>query len=179
MRRVPDLLVSSSDFFPLIFRLSLLSGPHTPRQSGDIRVYEKDLFLHEDKTGREHFSFRIRPTNDTGKDKVVPVSPVMAERYLLRRGFTRDEFPTSEPVFRLCNRGYGIAEEFQSLSFIDFPDRRFCRLCFFRHPADSRRSCSRSPCSTHPPGPLPGQPSRTWSGSANPSPAGHAGYTCR
>lgn len=92
--------------------ICLLSGPRTSPRSGDVEVYEKDLYLHKNKNDLAHYYFHIRPTGTTGRDKVVPVSPVMAERYLLRRGITCKEFPASEPVFRLYNWGYGIAEEF-------------------------------------------------------------------
>lgn len=90
----------------------LLSGPHTSPRSDDVQVYQKDLYLHRNKSGQTQYYFHIRPSGMTGKDKVVPVSPVMAERYLLRRGITCNEFPASEPVFRLYNWGYGIFGEF-------------------------------------------------------------------
>jgi len=47
-----------------------------------------------------------------GKDRVVFVSPVMAERYLLQRGITCTDFPDTAAVARLYEWGYGIHEEF-------------------------------------------------------------------
>jgi len=90
----------------------LLSGPHLSPQSGDISAYMKDLYVHRDKSNKTQYYFRIHPAGTIGKDKIVPVSPVMAERHLLSNGITCDDFPASEPVFRLYNWGYGIIEEF-------------------------------------------------------------------
>jgi len=90
----------------------LLKGPHAIPQSDDVEVYEKDLYLHQTKTGQAEYYFHIRPAGTKGRDKAIPVPAAMAERYLLQRGITCDDFPTSEPVFRLYNWGYGIAEEF-------------------------------------------------------------------
>ena len=90
----------------------LLSGPQTTPSSADVQFYQKDLYLHRNKAGHTQYYFHIRPSGLTGKDKVVPVLPGMAERYLLRMGITCDEFKASEPVLRLYNWGYGIAGEF-------------------------------------------------------------------
>ncbi len=92
--------------------ICLLSGPHTSPRSGTVQVYRKDLYLHRIRNTGRQFYLHLRHAGKTGKDKVVPVSPVMAERYLLSRGITCNEFPSGEPVSRLYNWGYGIAEEF-------------------------------------------------------------------
>ncbi|OPY35516.1 MAG: hypothetical protein A4E35_02341 [Methanoregula sp. PtaU1.Bin051] len=92
--------------------LCLTSGPHTTPKSADVQVYRKDLYLHRNSNKSLQYYFHIRPSGKPGKDKVIPITPVMAERYLLRRGITCNLFPESGPVSRLYAWGYGIAEEF-------------------------------------------------------------------
>ena len=92
--------------------ICLTSGSTVPPASSDVQVFGKDLYLHENPHKSRQFYFHIRPLGMTGKDRVVPVSPVMAEWYLLQRGITCTEFPATNAVLRLYEWGYGIAEEF-------------------------------------------------------------------
>lgn len=48
----------------------------------------------------------------TTKDKIMPVSPATAERFLRSKSLTCNLFPKSDPIATLYNWGYGIAEEF-------------------------------------------------------------------
>ncbi len=90
----------------------LVSGAAIPPKASDVQIFEKDLYLHQTHDRSRQYYFHIRPAGKFGKDKVVPVSPVMAERYLMQRGISCTEFPRNEAVSRLYAWGYGIAEEF-------------------------------------------------------------------
>lgn len=92
--------------------ICLFSQNHDSPHSGGVQIYEKDLYMHRNHSRQPDYYFHIHTTGKIGKDKVIPVSPVMAERFLLRMGISCTEFRASEPVNRLYNWGYGIAEEF-------------------------------------------------------------------
>lgn len=90
----------------------LTSGSHQPPLSADVQKYEKDLYLHTNRDKTLQFYFHLRPAGRYGKDKFVPVSTVMAERYLMKQGISCTEFPANDAISRLYTWGYGIAEEF-------------------------------------------------------------------
>jgi hypothetical protein len=85
---------------------------HKSPQSGNVQIYEKDLYMHRNQSRQPDYYFHIHPAGNAGREKVILVSPLMAERFLLRVGISCTEFPDSEPISRLYNWGYGIAEEF-------------------------------------------------------------------
>lgn len=92
--------------------ICLTSGSHASPKSSDARIYRKDLYMHRTHANPVQYYFHIRPSGKAVKDKVIPVSPIMAERYLMRRGITCSQFPANDAVSRLYAWGYGIAEEF-------------------------------------------------------------------
>jgi hypothetical protein len=92
--------------------ICLVSEANPSPKSADVQIYHKDLYLHKGPSDRAQYYFHVHSSGAVAKDQVIPVSPVMAERYLLHRGIICNEFPESEPVLRLYNWGYGIAEEF-------------------------------------------------------------------
>lgn len=92
--------------------ICLTSGSHQLHLSSDVQKYEKDLYLHRNHNKTQQFYFHLRPVDKYGKDKVVPLSAIMAERYLMKRGISCTEFPAHDAITRLYNWGYGIAEEF-------------------------------------------------------------------
>jgi hypothetical protein len=90
----------------------LFAAPRPASRAGDVQIWRKDLYLH--KTGRDQVSYYFHIAANTGRsrEKIVPVSPTMAERFLLSHGLTCSPFKDDSPVARLYAWGYGIAEEF-------------------------------------------------------------------
>jgi len=92
--------------------ICLFSAPRDAPLSQGVENWRKDLYMH--RTGKDRYSyyFHFTPASGMGKEKILPVSPVMAERFLQERGLTCSPFPENNPVSRLYAWGYGIAEEF-------------------------------------------------------------------
>jgi hypothetical protein len=90
----------------------LFAVPKPARTAGDVQIWRKDLYLHESEKDQVSYYFHIAANAGTGKEKIVPVSPTMAERFLLSHGLTCSPFKDDSPVARLYAWGYGIAEEF-------------------------------------------------------------------
>ena len=80
--------------------------------SPDIQRQGKDLYLHTDHDKKITFYFHLWEMSRTAKDKIIPVSPATAERFLRSKGLACNLFPKSDPIATLYNWGYGIAEEF-------------------------------------------------------------------
>jgi hypothetical protein len=86
-----------------------------PRPSGhfpEIQRQGKDLYIHTGHDRKITFYLLLWTMGRMMKDKIIPVSPATAERFLRSRGLVCNLFPKSDPVATLYNWGYGIAEEF-------------------------------------------------------------------
>lgn len=72
----------------------------------------KDLYLHMDSGKNQTYYMHLWSTNRAMKEKILPMSPQSAERFLRGRGLICNLFKKSDPVATLYQWGYGIAEEF-------------------------------------------------------------------
>jgi len=84
-----------------------------PRVSDtSVQRVGKDLYLHTDAEKQTLYYLHLWSTARTAKDKILPVSPSIADRFLREKGLICNLFPKNDPVGRLYAYGYGIAEEF-------------------------------------------------------------------
>jgi len=88
-----------------------------PRPVSDIpeaKVTGKDLYMHVavDQDKRITYYLHLWSNSRTVKEKIIPLSPTMADRFLRVRGLLCNLFPKNDPVANLYAWGYGIAEEF-------------------------------------------------------------------
>lgn len=90
----------------------LYAAARPRKYSPEIQRQGKDLYLHTDHEKRMTFYLHLWTMSRTSKDKIIPVSPATAERFLRGKGLVCNIFPKSDPVSTLYNWGYGIAEEF-------------------------------------------------------------------
>lgn len=72
----------------------------------------KDLYIHTSQDKQITYYLHLWTTSRTAKDKIIPVSPATAEKFLLSKGLTCNLFPKSDAIATLYSWGYGIAEEF-------------------------------------------------------------------
>jgi len=89
----------------------LYAAPRPLKYSPEFQRQGKDLYIHTDHD-RTTYYLHLWTMSRTVKDKIMPVSPATAERFLRGRGLTCNLFPESDPIATLYNWGYGIAEEF-------------------------------------------------------------------
>jgi hypothetical protein len=89
-------------------------APRSVSHEPEVKVAGKDLYMHrstdQDKTIT--YYLHLWSTSRTVKEKIIPLSPSMADRFLKCRGLDCNLFPHSDPIARLYAWGYGIAEEF-------------------------------------------------------------------
>jgi len=90
----------------------LYAAPRPLTDSPEIQRQGKDLYIHTDHEKRITYYLHLWTMGRTTKDKIMPVSPATAERFLRGRGLACNLFPKSDPIATLYNWGYGIAEEF-------------------------------------------------------------------
>ena len=90
----------------------LYAAPRPAKHSADIQHTGKDLYMHMDHGKSPTFYLYLWSTAKAVKEKILPVSPQNAERYLRSKGLICNMFPKSDPVATLYKWGYGIAEEF-------------------------------------------------------------------
>ena len=90
----------------------LYAAPRPARDRTGLRRQGKDLFLHMDKEKKAMYYLYLWSTSRSIHEKIIPVSPIMAERFLRAKGLACNLFPKSDPVAALYAWGYGIAEEF-------------------------------------------------------------------
>lgn len=86
------------------------SGLGTHTKSSEI--WEKDLYLHMTRGKPSKYYFHIHSVAKNSQEKILPVSPTMADRFLREKGIVCDLFPVTSPVDQLYRWGYGIPEEF-------------------------------------------------------------------
>lgn len=91
----------------------LYSAPRPVSPASGLNRTGKDLYLHSgpEKDTVTYYIY-LWSTSRTIKDKILPVSAPMAERFLRAKGLTCDLFPKDDAVAKLYAWGYGIAEEF-------------------------------------------------------------------
>jgi hypothetical protein len=90
----------------------LYAAPRPVKKPDGVQRWGKDLYVHTDEKKNATYYFRLWSVNGRAEGRIVPVSPVMAERFLRGHGLICDLFPKSDPVTTLYQWGYGIAEEF-------------------------------------------------------------------
>ena len=80
----------------------------------EAKVTGKDLYMHvaTDPEKRITYYLHLWSNSRTVKEKIIPLSPSMADRFLKVRGLNCNLFPKNDPVANLYAWGYGIAEEF-------------------------------------------------------------------
>jgi hypothetical protein len=77
-----------------------------------IQRVGKDLYVHTDREKRMTFYLHLWSATKAGQEKILPITPASAERFLRGRGLACNLFPKSDAIATLYNWGYGIAEEF-------------------------------------------------------------------
>ncbi|MFZ2073054.1 MAG: hypothetical protein WAU64_01100, partial [Methanoregula sp.] len=82
--------------------------------TSEAKVTGKDLYMHVavDQDKRITYYLHLWSTSRTVKEKILPLLPSMADRFLKSRGLDCNLFPKNDPVANLYAWGYGIAEEF-------------------------------------------------------------------
>jgi hypothetical protein len=90
----------------------LYAAPKPLKNSQEFQRQGKDLYIHTDHEKTVTYYLYLWSTNKAIKDKIMPVSPATAERFLRGKGLACNLFPKSDPIGALYNWGYGIAEEF-------------------------------------------------------------------
>ncbi len=90
----------------------LFAAARPSAQESGVQAWGKDLYMHAMPAKKVLYYFHVWSADDTGKEKIIPVSPAMADRFLRRRGLICNMFPENDPVSNLYAWGYGIAEEF-------------------------------------------------------------------
>jgi len=90
----------------------LYAAPRPQKRSEEFMHQGKDLYIHTDSEKRITYYLHLWSTDRTVKDKIMPVSPASAERFLRGKGLVCNLFPKNDPIATLYRWGYGIAEEF-------------------------------------------------------------------
>jgi hypothetical protein len=90
----------------------LYAAPRPKKYSPAIQRQGKDLYLHTDAEKKITYYLHLWSMGTKSQDKIMPVSPSTAERFLRGKGLICNLFPKSDPVATLYQWGYGIAEEF-------------------------------------------------------------------
>ena len=90
----------------------LYSAPRPSKGSPEFQRQGKDLYVHKDHEKKITYYLYLWSTSSTTKNKIMPVSPATAERFLRGKSLTCNLFPKSDAIATLYNWGYGIAEEF-------------------------------------------------------------------
>ena len=88
--------------------------PRPVSDAPEVNVTGKDLYMHvaTDPDKRITYYLHLWSNSRTVKEKILPMSPSMVDRFLKSRGLDCNLFPKNDPVARLYAWGYGIAEEF-------------------------------------------------------------------
>lgn len=90
----------------------LYAAPRPLKYSPEFQRQGKDLYIHTDNDKKITFYLKLWTISRTAKNKIIPVSPATAERFLRSKGLTCNLFPKSDAIATLYNWGYGILEEF-------------------------------------------------------------------
>ena len=92
----------------------LYMAPRPQSDGPGLQLTGKDLYMHKTagQDNRITYYLHLWSTSRMVKEKILPLSPMMADRFLKSRGLDCNLFPHNDPVGRLYEWGYGIAEEF-------------------------------------------------------------------
>jgi hypothetical protein len=90
----------------------LYAAPRPLRYSPEFQRQGKDLYIHTSHDKEITYYLHLWTISRKTKDKIIPVSPATAERFLRSKGLSCNLFPKSDAITTLYNWGYGIAEEF-------------------------------------------------------------------
>jgi len=90
----------------------LYAGARPSNPTHEFNHQGKDLYIHTDKQQQITYYMHLWSTSRGINDKIIPVSPTNAERFLRGKGIICNLFPKGDPISRLYEWGYGIAEEF-------------------------------------------------------------------
>jgi len=92
----------------------LYLAPRPAKGLSDIVATGKDLYRHVQVKPEKKITYYLHlwSSSNTVKNKILPLSPAMANRFLRIKGLECNLFPKEDPVNRLYSWGYGIAEEF-------------------------------------------------------------------
>jgi len=92
----------------------LYLAPRPVSDQPDVKATGKDLYMHgaADLNKGITYYLHLWSTSRTVKEKILPLSPSMVDRFLKTKGLVCNLFPKNDPVARLYAWGYGIAEEF-------------------------------------------------------------------
>lgn len=92
----------------------LYLAPRPVSDQPDVKVTGKDLYMHVAALQDKSITYYLHlwSTSRTVKEKILPLSPSMADRFLKTKGLVCNLFPKNDPVANLYAWGYGIAEEF-------------------------------------------------------------------
>lgn len=90
----------------------LYKAPRPLKDFPEFQRQGKDLYVHTDNEKKITYYLYLWSTKHAVKNKILPVSPATAERFLRTKGLICNMFPKSDPISTLYNWGYGIAEEF-------------------------------------------------------------------
>lgn len=92
----------------------LYLAPRPVSDTPEAKVTGKDLYMHVavDQDKKITYYLHLWSTSRSVKEKILPLSPSMADRFLKTKGLLCNLFPKNDPVANLYAWGYGIAEEF-------------------------------------------------------------------
>ena len=92
----------------------LYLAPRPVSDQPDVKVTGKDLYMHVAASQDKSVTYYLHlwSNSRTVKEKILPLSPSMADRFLKTKGLSCNLFPKNDPVANLYAWGYGIAEEF-------------------------------------------------------------------
>ncbi|MFA4859751.1 hypothetical protein [Methanoregula sp.] len=90
----------------------LYSAPRPAGHLPDIQRQGKDLYIHTNAEKKITYYLHLWSFGKKSADKIMPVSPATAERFLRSKGLVCNLFPKNDPIATLYAWGYGIAEEF-------------------------------------------------------------------
>ncbi|ABS55497.1 hypothetical protein Mboo_0979 [Methanoregula boonei 6A8] len=92
----------------------LYLAPRPVSDQPDVKITGKDLYMHIATSQNKSVTYYLHlwSTSRTVKEKILPLSPSMADRFLKTKGLICNLFPKNDPVANLYAWGYGIAEEF-------------------------------------------------------------------
>jgi len=90
----------------------LYAAPRPSKSSPEFQRQGKDLYFHKDQEERITYYLYLWSTSKSTGNKIMPVSPSTAERFLRSKGLVCNLFPRSDAIATLYRWGYGIAEEF-------------------------------------------------------------------
>ena len=96
------------------YDVCLYMAPRPRSDEPGLQYTGKDLYLHT-TTGQDSritYYLHLWSASRKIREKIVSLSPAMADRFLRTRGLECSLFPKNNPAARLYEWGYGIAEEF-------------------------------------------------------------------